>query len=55
MPGVMAIYKLIGNAHKKAININNFLDIIDEMIAKQAGRNNMMNVFTMGSISSTFE
>lgn len=55
MPGVMAIYKLIGNAHRKAINIKSFLDIIDEVIAKQAGRNNMMNVFIMGSISTAFE
>lgn len=55
MPGVMTIYKLIGNAHKKAININNLLDIIDEVMAKQAGRNNMMNVFIMGSISTAFE
>lgn len=51
----MARYRLIGNAHMKEININNFLVFKEEVIAKQAGRNNMMNVFIMGSISSVFE
>lgn len=52
---VMATYKLIGNDHMKAININNFLDIKEEMIAKHAGRHSMINVFNMGSISVGIE
>jgi len=51
----MATYKLIGNDHMKAINMNNFLDIIEEMIAKQAGRHIMIDVFNMDSISVVFE
>lgn len=55
MLGVMATYKLIGNDHMNAININNFLDIKEEMIAKQAGRHSMINIFNVGSISVAFE
>lgn len=55
MFGVIATYKLIGNDHIKAININNFLEITEEMMAKQAGRHSMINVFNMGSISFVFE
>lgn len=51
----MATYKLIGNDHMKAININIFLDINEEIIAKQAGRHSMINVFNMGSLSVAFE
>ena len=50
MLGVIVTYKLIGNDHMKAININTFLDIKEESIAKQAGRHNMIKVFNMGSI-----
>jgi hypothetical protein len=49
MLGVIATYKLIGNDHINAININTFLDFKEEMIAKQAGRHSMINVFNMGS------
>lgn len=55
MLGVMATYKLIGNDHMKAININDFLVITEEFIAKQAGRHSMMNKFNLGSISVAFE
>lgn len=55
MLGVMATYKLIGNDHMKAINMNNFLVIKEEVMAKQAGRHSMINVFNMGSISVAFE
>ena len=52
---VIVTYKLIGNDHMKAININVFFDIKEEMIAKQAGRHNMKKVFNMGSMSVAFE
>lgn len=55
MLGVIVTYRLIGNDHMKAININNFLDFKEEMIAKQAGRHSMIKVFNMGSISVALE
>ena len=55
MLGVIVTYKLIGNDHIKAININTFLEIKEEIIAKQAGRQSMINIFNMGSISFAFE
>ena len=55
MLGVIAIYKLIDSDHMKTININDFLNIKEEMIAKHAGRHSMINVFNTGSISVVFE
>jgi hypothetical protein len=55
IPGVRTKYKLNGNDHTKAININDCFDVIDEMIAKQAGRNNIKIVFNIGSVSFRFE
>jgi hypothetical protein len=49
IPGVPIKYKLIGNDHKNAINIKNFFDVKEEMIAKLAGRNNIRNVITAKS------
>jgi hypothetical protein len=48
---VIVTYKLIGNDHMKAINMNIFLDFKEDMIAKQAGRHSIIKVFNMGSIS----
>jgi hypothetical protein len=47
-PGV-ARYKLIGNDQKNAININTFLAVKEEKIAKQAGRNDIMKVLIIVS------
>lgn len=55
IPGVRTKYRLKGNDHTKAININDCLDIREEKIAKQAGRNNIKNVFTIGSVPFRFE
>jgi hypothetical protein len=55
IPGVRTKYKLNGNDHTKAISINNCLYVIEAMIAKQAGRNNIKNVVTIGSVSFSFE
>ena len=52
---VRITYKLIGNDHMKAININALLDFKEEMIAKQPGRQSMIKVFNIGSISVGFE
>ena len=49
MLGVIIQYKLIGNDHTKAININTFFDFTEEIIAKQAGRTNIIKVFKIGS------
>ncbi|MEK3889498.1 hypothetical protein [Bacillus sp. FSL K6-3431] len=48
-------YKLIGSDHKKDMNMNTFLELNEEMMAKQAGRNSIIKVFTMGSISVPLE
>lgn len=40
---------------KKAINIKAFFDVKEAIIAKQAGRNNIKNVFTIGSDSFRLE
>jgi hypothetical protein len=55
MLGVIATYKLIGNDHMKATIINTFLDIKEGMMAKQAGRQSIINVFNMDSILVAFE
>ncbi len=55
IPGEKTKYKLIGNAHKNAINNRRCFDIKEATIAKQAGRNNMKNVFTIGIKSVGFE
>lgn len=49
IPGVPIKYKLIGSDHRNAINIKNFFEVKEEMIAKQAGRNNIRNVITAKS------
>ena len=49
--GVRVTYKLIGNDHMKAININTLLNFKEEIIATQAGRHSIIKVFNMGSIS----
>ena len=53
IPGVRTKYKLNGNDHTKAININPRLENITAISAKQAGRNNMENVITIGPASFT--
>ena len=55
MLGVIVTYKLIGNEHMKAINMNTFLDFKEEMIAKHAGRHSMIKVFNIDSISFGLE
>jgi hypothetical protein len=55
IPGVSIKYKLNGNDHTKAININECLDVNEEIIAKHAGRNNIKKVFIIGSVSFRFE
>lgn len=49
MPGVPIKYKLAGNDQKKAISINIFFDVKEANIAKQAGRNNIINVPMLAS------
>lgn len=55
IPGVRTKYRLNGNDHTKAINNNDGLDIIDAMMAKKAGSNNIKNVVNTGSASNEFE
>lgn len=55
IPGVPIKYKLIGNDHKNAISIKKVLDVKEAMIATQAGRNNVRNVFTNGLNSFPLE
>lgn len=55
IPGEKTKYKLTGNDHKNAINNRSCFDIKEATIAKQAGRNNMKNVFTTGANSVGFE
>jgi hypothetical protein len=49
IPGVPIKYKLIGNDHRKAINIMNLREVNEATMAKQEGRNNIRNVITAGS------
>ncbi|MGP4106445.1 hypothetical protein ACTWQM_05090 [Virgibacillus sp. L01] len=55
IPGEKTTYKLTGNDHKNPINIRIFFDVKEATIAKQAGSNNMKNVFTTGANSVGFE
>ena len=47
---IQLVDRFIGIDHKKAMNIYFWLGLIEEKIAKQAGRNNMRNVFNIGPI-----
>lgn len=49
IPGVPIKYKLIGSDHRNAINIKNFFEVKEAMMAKQEGRNNIRNVITADS------
>lgn len=53
--GEKAKYKLNGDDHIKAMNIKDFKDVKEEMIVKQAGKNNIKNVIIIGSTSVRFE
>ena len=55
MPGVKTRYKLNGNDQIKAINMNVCLDVKEEMIAKQAGKNNIRNEMIIVSVPIMFE
>ncbi|WP_143833727.1 hypothetical protein [Oceanobacillus senegalensis] len=49
--GVSRKYIVIGNDHKKAINMKYTLYVMVAAIAKQPGRNNIINVLAIGSKS----
>ena len=52
IPGVSAIYALIGADQIKAISIKYFLLVTAAPIARQAGRNSVKRVFRNGSKSN---
>ncbi len=55
IPGVRTKYILNGNDHIKAININDCLEVIVAMRARQAGNNNIKSVVTNCPVSVAFE
>ncbi|KON90122.1 hypothetical protein AF332_27195 [Sporosarcina globispora] len=55
IPGEKNKYKLNGSDQTNAKNISHCLKVIEAKRAKQAGRNNIRNVITNGSVSFVFE